>query len=50
MLHSKNKQITKLTISIKEPQELFFLTKHHPLSAFLTKTIFFQFTTETFKV
>ena len=48
MLHSKNKQITKLTISIKEPQELFFLTKHHPLSAFLTKTIFFQFTTETF--
>ena len=42
MLHSKNIQITKLTISMKRLQELFFLTKHHPLSAFLTKTIFFS--------
>ena len=42
MLHSKNIQITKLTISMKRLQELFFLAKHHPLSAFLTKTIFFS--------
>ena len=26
---------------MERPQELFFLTKHHPLSAFLTKNNFF---------
>ena len=46
MLNSKN----RLTICMKEPQELFIMTIHHLLREFLIKTNHFQLTKEIFKV
>ena len=46
MLNSKNISLKKLTLSMREPQELLILTIYHPLSAFLINKILFQFTKE----
>ena len=40
----------KINRPMKEPQELFILTIHHPLKAFLVKKILFQFTKYYFQV
>ena len=41
MLHSKNISLIRLTVSMKEPQELFVLAMQQPLMALLIKTILF---------